>query len=193
MNAHPVDQKPCTKCGEWKRVPEDYSMRRRKLADGTTRSYPAPECKACARERAEQWKRDFIAEHGEEAWKAKSRAWNAKRDQEKRRRYDRDYQRMVRAEAGTPKRGPWLKYRNEAPGATEQIVRVDAGPFREWWKSLAPLTKARVYAADVHAQRTILRIFNEQDRMEYSKVEDLCALAGYPGVERDLYPSVSEA
>lgn len=46
--------KPCTTCGEWKRcLPgQDFSMRRRKLADGTVNQYPAGECKSCQADRA---------------------------------------------------------------------------------------------------------------------------------------------
>lgn len=186
--AAPIDQKPCSKCGEWKRIPEDYSMAKRKLADGSIRIYPPGECKDCTRKRADTWKTNFIAENGIEAWNAQWKKWNANRDAAAKRRYDRDYQRMMRAEAGIPTRGPWRKYRGEAPGAPEAGPKVDTTPFREWWDSLPPETKERAYAVDENIYRRIYRIFHEQRQVELAALDGIATLAGYPGVAHSLYP-----
>lgn len=71
----------------------------------------------CGRERAEQWKQDFIATHGVDAWKAKAASYDAKsrakRGTEDLRRYNREYQTSRRREAGVSVRGAWKKYRRE--------------------------------------------------------------------------------
>lgn len=68
--------KPCTECGEWKPWSE-YTIRRRKLADGSVTEYPAGRCRRCAAQKA--------AEH------------RAKLGREEMKRRDARYQRTYRA------------------------------------------------------------------------------------------------
>lgn len=104
------DRKPCTACGHWKDVPDDYTMRKRTLADGTVRLYPAGECKKCQAERSANH-RERLREEGVLAEREKT--YNERRDKEAKREYNREYGAIRRRQAGAVARGPWKKYRDK--------------------------------------------------------------------------------
>jgi hypothetical protein len=185
--AKKCSREDCDRAGEWLRVPEDFPMRTRTLKDGTKRRYPAGECKRCNRARAERWKAEFVAEHGEDAWKAKWKTWNSKRDREAKRKYDREYQRFLRASNGIEPRGPWKKYRDEVEKRTETIVPT--GPFKDWWKSLSPIVRARAFAKSETVARGIRRVLNNE-RMSLFFVDQVGVLTGHPELAIVLYPDV---
>lgn len=142
-----VTSKRCTKCREVKRVPEDYSMRKRVLKSGEIKYYPAGECLSCAGIRREAWKRKFIEEHGIEAWRSKQRLMNASRDPEKKKRYNRQYSRERRREAGVPERGPWKRYRDDT-NPTGKGKKVTAAPALQWWNAQTPSIRQHIRRAD---------------------------------------------
>jgi hypothetical protein len=173
-----VTQKPCTKCGVWKRVPEDYSMRKRKLKDGSVTLYPNPECKPCATARSKQARENYILKHGKEAWLKLHASY---RDPEERKTYNREWWRMTH---GKGKR-TWRRY---AP--TREQVRVDAAPFLAWWDAnrfRIPSDRGRW---NTHHQ-TVRRIRNEgQTTIDLFIVDEIGTRIGEPGLAAELYPDV---
>lgn len=130
----PPDRKRCSnarckRAGKWLRVPDDFYMRRRKLKSGGLRVYPSGECKECSRARADRWKKAL----GPEEAKRRQDGYNAKRDQEKKKRYNREYLRLKAAEAEARgelvRRGPWHRYRDEP----QPRVLVPARAFIRWY------------------------------------------------------------
>lgn len=121
-DAPPITTKICSRCKEPKRVPDDYVMRKRKLKSGDVTRYPSGECNECARKRKQNW-----ADRNRETVRERQRRWNANRDPEHRRRYQRDYQRMQRVLEGVTPRGPWRRYRHELEA--DAAVKLDAQPL----------------------------------------------------------------
>lgn len=150
-----VTEKRCTVCRLVKRVPDDYVMRRRTLKCGEIRVYPSGECRQCGAARREKWKADYIAKHGEEAWRKKQRQHSKGRDKKKRRRYSREYGRMQRMEQGATPRGPWLKYRDEVGSIPGRREKVSSIPFQQWWRSIGPDRRREIVNGSVALDRAV--------------------------------------
>jgi hypothetical protein len=180
-----IDRKRCTQCGEVKRVPDDYYMRKRKLKSGEINIYPPGECKDCSRARADAWKQKYIEEHGLEAWKEKERQWNRGRSPTKRRRYAREYSRLRRIEEGATPKGPWKKYENEVgmPMSKPKIGEgiVSAYPFRQWWEGLPAEMKMQL-RQDPVLQRSIHRALNESLNISVDTLDNIAIALGDPGI-----------
>lgn len=126
--------KRCTKCRQFKRVPEDYVMRKRVLASGEVRHYPSGECKRCGSERKARW-----VQANRDTVRARQRRYNANRDQLARRAYQRDYQRMQYAEKHPDAipRGPW-KSSQAQDRELERRARVNVPAFLQWVERWQP-------------------------------------------------------
>lgn len=175
-----VTQKKCTVCLEWKDVPGDYTMRKRKLKSGVIKHYPAGECLKCANDRRKRWKQNYIDKHGLEAWKQYQRESSAGRDKEVRNRYNRERGRLQRLEEGAKPRGPWKKYRDESGGSLG-LVFVSSSKLRQWWESLDVETKTLIGAHD-SISRSIRRACYEQDNVELCVLDSIATLMGDPNL-----------
>lgn len=130
-------RKKCTRCRVWKVVKVDgsgdFRMKQRVIVSGVT-AYPASECKTCANRRAEAWRERKRAEG---VLLEMQRAWAARRDDERRRAYQREYGRMQRVLEGCKPRGPWKRYR-----INERELRVTTGSFFPLWMRAHQLAEA---------------------------------------------------
>lgn len=79
-------EKRCTACGEWKPslAGQAFSMRKRKLADGSVTVYPAGECKKCGRERATKHRKTLGREEMRKREVGYQRTYRAKLRQKER-------------------------------------------------------------------------------------------------------------
>ncbi len=186
-DAH-VEQKRCTQCKEWRKVPDEYVMRKRTLKSGEIRRYAAGECKYCGRERAERWKKDYITKHGEEGWKEKMAEYKRNRDQDKRRRYQREYGRLRRMEDGATPRGPWKRYRDESGGRVEKI-RTSSTLLRIWWENLDEETRSYINV-DQDLSRTIRRYAYEDVNLELTVIDRIVDKLKDPALYQRLAPGL---
>ena len=177
----------CERAGQWLIVPDDFRMRKRKLKGGEVVVYPAGECNVCARKRADIWRDKFIAEHGEEAWKARVKEWNSRRDREKKNRYNREYGRMRRAEMGMESRGPWRKYRHEM---LERLKMVPVEPFVKWFQSLNGTSPTEKQLGDRLARAVRRATSGETKKIRLDIVDDVGVIAGYPHIIHTLYGGI---
>lgn len=140
----PPDHKRCSKCNKVKRVPEDYYMRKRKLASGEIGVYPAGECKVCSRARADAW-RDSMTEEERKRKQAEYNQARIDKDPDEFRRKQRDWSRDARIRAGVKPRGPWKRYREQ-----ESQILVDADPFTEYCRErkLGPMALQHLTGID---------------------------------------------
>lgn len=187
-DAH-VEQKRCTICKEWRKVPEEYVMRNRTLASGEIRRYAAGECKYCGRKRAERWKKAYITEHGEEAWKEKQKGYQRNRDQQKQRRYQREYGRIKRMEEGAEPRGPWKKYEHESGSKGTKKVFVSSTPLRIWWEAMDTETRQWINL-DESLSRTVRRYAYESVNVEIDIIDMLVDRLSDPGLYARLAPGL---
>ena len=188
------DHHKCTRCGEIKRVPEEFSLRKVKLKSGLVHIYPSPECRACALERSREYRKRFTKEE----WRAKEKKWNLTRDQEKRREYQREYDTIRRRKAGAKVRGPWKKYRETTP------TLVDIKPFRKWLKEKAkyyggPGPLAKKCGVEQRYIRIIISGYTWKDKKKYPIKQvslsyvDLCLLNEGSTRSHELYPVKKES
>lgn len=175
-----ITQKKCTVCKEWKNVPDDYSMRKRRLKSGIVNHYPAGECLKCANKRRKKWKQDYIDEHGLEAWKKYQRESSANRNKEVRNRYNRERGRLQRLEEGATPRGPWKKYRDEAGGSLGREM-VSSSKLRQWLESLDADSRTMINAHPT-LLRSVHRVCYEQENVELGVLDSLATLMGDPGL-----------
>lgn len=192
-------RKRCTKCREMKRWDtenrwrSEFPIRTRKNKVTGTVHYPAGECKVCnaARSAAHRAK---LRREGKLA--AAQRRWNASRDPEARRRYQREYGRMLRAKNGVTPRGPWLKYREEME---RTAPRVAIQPFLEWfdeWLLATGKVEERV-CAEVDdllehtkgvANRTLRRWREDRTNGRLDVIDAFTVVMGMPDQLTVLYP-----
>lgn len=175
--------KKCTKCGIRKPL-GDFTMRKYKTKSGEVTRHPAPECRECAAKRRAKWREDYIAEHGEEAYRQLQNRYNKNRDPEKRRRYQREYGRMERMEQGVASRGPWKKYRREV-GASTGSDRVPVEPFVAWIDATPEVREVLTHNANL--ARAVNRV-RGQERVSIGLVDQLGTSLGDPDLVNRLYP-----
>jgi hypothetical protein len=182
-------RKQCTRCKEWKtwdvddKHANEFKLSKRKNVDGSVRVYPAGECKACGNQRAAEY-REKLRKEGELA--ERQRKWNANRDPEHRKRYQREYQREQRRREGIPERGPWKRYRNEAP----TLVPIE--PLRAWL--LAHIRETGAMHAELEARaslpaNTIKNLLHpHRTLVDLELADEILYAAGAEGKLRELYP-----
>lgn len=185
--------KSCDRAGQWLNVPDDFIMQNRRISGGKKRRYPSGECRQCQAKRRKKYRDDFIAEHGIEAWREREKAWNKNRNQEKKRKYNREYQRMKAAGTVANPRGPWKKYQHEVE---VRLGRVPVEPFVEWWLALngSRPTEAQMGPALARAVRRAVYGANdsaeniEDRKMDLEHVDQIGILTGFPHLIHVIYP-----
>jgi hypothetical protein len=179
------DKKRCTACNEWKRVPDDYTMRKRTLASGEVRKYPAGECKKCSAERAAKW-RDNLRAKGE--LKERQQEYNLRRDPEHKREYNREYSAMRRRAEGVKSRGPWKKYRDQGRTAlpVEPLaVFLEELVYRHGMGAVA-------LAAGVDQRRLFSIVEKEYSTITLEVADRILTGLNYPEQLVILYPEMEE-
>lgn len=172
------NRKKCSQCGEVKNVPDDFPMRKRKLSGGETVRYPAGECKKCAAARNTAWR----AKQSPEDLKAMQDRWNANRNTEDRRRYNREYQRMQARLTGVPERGPWHRYRDEVDDSPDP--RLPRAPLDSYLADLClgGSEVARLAGMDEASFRRV-------KRLKRSQIDAILTRLGVPDQMTALYPN----
>lgn len=108
--------KRCSQCRRMKRI-DEFPQRTRKLASGKTKKYPAGECLKCNAARSAAHREKLRAEG---TYAESIKRWNAARDPEHRKSYQREYGAIRRRQQGAAPRGPWKRYReNGRPGTLD--------------------------------------------------------------------------
>lgn len=180
--AEEPSQKRCTKCKKWKNVPGDFTMRRRTLASGQVKTYPAGECKRCTADRSARH-RDKLRREG--VLLAKQKEYNDKRNPTHKRAYNREWQRQRRRLAGVPERGTWRKYRHEVVelGVDPRLPRA---PFDEWLAQV-PMTPTELQAKTGVGEEIFRRTGGST--ISLSTVDRVCVGLGIPDQVAVLYPA----
>jgi hypothetical protein len=179
----PVERKQCTICKDWKAAKE-FGKKKRKTKSAGVRVYLASECKQCAKERRAAW-REEKRKSGELA--ALQEKWNANRDPEHRREYQREYSRARRERAGVPARGPWKCYRKDSPQ-----LRLIAAPFLEWMDEWLAVTGENIEnlceRAGVPSRRVREWRMGPSARAQLGSLDKLAVAMGMPDQIAVLYP-----
>ena len=178
-----VTHKRCTKCLKYKRVPEDYVMRKRTLKSGEVRKYAAGECKECGALRREKWKQDYIAEHGLEAWRDLQRHYSRKRDKEARKKYNREWWRMTHGK-GTR---VWKRYEHEKDGG-HKYPRVPSRQLRWFWDTEMTEQQKALVRSNENFYRALRRAMYDQKNVELRAVDELGVMIGRVELISYLYP-----
>lgn len=191
--------KRCSSCGATKswdielREESEFPIRTRKNVSGEQVLYPAGECKRCNAARAAAHRQKL---RDEGTLSDKQKEWNANRDPEHRKRYQREYGRIQRALAGATPRGPWKRYKHELDA---KRIPVPKGPFLEWldeWLAatgvpLAAVIRrtAKVMNQDTDVvERRLNRVRAETKTVDLLFVDAIAVAMGMPHVIRLLYP-----
>lgn len=174
--------KLCTKCRLMKPI-HLFTMRKRTLASGEVRQYPAGECKKCASERAAEH-REKLAEEGK--LREREREYNSRRDPEQVREYNRVYQAEQRRKEGVPVRGPWKKYRQENRGGE----LIDVTPLAEFLEEQVHRhgRSAVCLAIGLSKRRLFDIIERTYPTIELQNADRLLIGLGYPEQLAILYP-----
>ena len=191
--------KRCSQCGEtkrWdvaKRDESEFCIRTRRNKSTGKVLYPAGECKTCTKRRSARHREKLRAEG---TLSESQRRWNANRDAEARRAYQRQYGRERRALEGATPRGPWKKYRHELES---KVPRVQVAPFIEWFDEWRTATgkpeqdvcrhfEALTGLESGTGQRMLHRFRHTQKMAGLDAIDAFCVAMGMPDQLTVLYP-----
>lgn len=187
--------KTCNRCGKRKYFNivdtfiSDFSTRKRNLADGTTSTYPDSRCRKC---RAEETAARRAALPPGELGKMNKQWREARRNNaekvEREREYQRNYQRRLRREQGTPPRKFTTK--RKYPPDTAEYQLVDAAPLAAFLRQMTRTTERNGSGKAAHTAMGAHQLISVKELGDAAGVSDKTLGAIRRGEQKTIELSV---